>query len=1210
MSSNAGHKRQPADRDRLSGETTGISARYAALLDKMSGGVINMERTPDGQWKVGLISNGLRQTLGLDPNDLSSFCGENFYSHIHPEDLKRIRGLFDPTAVGASAFREVCRLRKKDGGYFWVSAAVSMVRAEDGSRSVYAVCSDVDTIKRSEMELQESQGKLMAAIEHAEMYFWEYEVQDGRLIHGYKSVRDLGVPEILENAPYSFAQAGYIHPDCVEDYLQLHLDMKKGLASSERQIKFNTGLDGGSWYRVKYTNTFDENKRPVRAYATAQNIDAYKDLEERFAVNAEQEGILTWVFDIRNRRLFQSEQMAQFFGGGAVIENVPQSIIETGSIFPNDAQAYRNLYERILAGETSVSGIVRKWTLPSGSWDWYRIHYRVILDKSRQPVKAIGSLTNINAQIEAEKNFAMFQTYRALALRNTIASFRMNLTTNWCGEGQTENLAMLEMQQSGTADGFFEYAYQHFADPEELERYRSVFSREHLLEAFARGDLSPSLECRYCAEGRPKWIRVMADMRENPRTHEIEALIYAFDIHQEKTASAIISRLADLDYEVVASIDLHSGILTMLREKAGTISFSPDENKSYAHLYAKSLRALVTRELADESIRKMSLAAITSALQSADAYVCTYPTQDKSGSEHFTRWKFFYLDMNRDTIVFTRSDVTDTCLVEAKQREILKHALAQARQASAAKSQFLSHISHEIRTPMNAIIGMTALAAQAVNDPEQVLDCLSKVGISARFLLALINDILDMSRIESGKILISQEKIPFEEFINGINTICYAQAAEKGVECETIMTSFTEDTYIGDATKLQQVILNILSNAIKFTPPGGRVQLTVHQEKIVGDRAYMNFIISDTGIGIREEFMPRLYEPFEQAYTGDTAVYGGTGLGLAICKNIVDLMGGTISVKSLVDTGTEFTVKLKLGISEETKKKEREKKHFPFGALSALVVDDEALVCRHTEKVLLDMGLRAQWVTSGADAIRLVQEKWHRGTHFDMILIDSHMPEMDGIETARQIRAIVGAKVSILIAAHNLPSIESEAKAAGADLLISKPLFRSSLCSTLEHLYESKKARGKILPEVEFDFSGKRVLLVEDHMLNAEVAKRLLTAKSMEVDVAENGLIALEHFAQKPDGYYDAILMDIRMPVMDGLTATRSLRQMAKASAKTIPIIAMSAHAFDEDMERSKAAGMSVHLVKPIQPSVLYQTLRQYFENHCDTEGEQQSTPQ
>lgn len=401
-----------------------------------------------------------------------------------------------------------------------------------------------------------------------------------------------------------------------------------------------------------------------------------------------------------------------------------------------------------------------------------------------------------------------------------------------------------------------------------------------------------------------------------------------------------------------------------------------------------------------------------------------------------------------------------------------------------------------------------------------------------------------------------------------------------------------EDYYIGDAMKLQQVIINMLSNAVKFTPEGGRVALNVCQIQKTKNHAILRFSINDTGCGISEEFIPHLFEAFAQEHSGTTSVYGGTGLGLSICKHLVDMMDGSIMVHSIVGVGTEFIVEVKLGITEESKTRYLKKQQYSFAQLRALVVDDDVIVCQHTVITLKEIGVKSEWVDSGKKAIERVRLKWDSREYYDLILVDWKMPEMDGIETVRQIRKIVGPDVTIIImTAYDWVAIERDAKLAGVNLLMSKPMFKSSLISVFERAFNDKQEEKDRELKEDFRFEGKRVLLAEDHPLNVEVARKLLERRGFVVEHAENGLRALEMFTTTPVGYYDAILMDIRMPEMDGLQATHNIRRWRKEDAKTIPIIAMTANAFEDDMKKSREVGMNAHLAKPIEPGQMFQTL-------------------
>ena len=603
-----------------------------------------------------------------------------------------------------------------------------------------------------------------------------------------------------------------------------------------------------------------------------------------------------------------------------------------------------------------------------------------------------------------------------------------------------------------------------------------------------------------------------------------------------------------------------------------------------------------------EYLEKLSLVYVQKQLAVQDAYSFVAEMKDDRGQVRIKRFQIFYVSRELGRVGMTRTDVTDIVRKEQRQKNELASALVAAEQANAAKTDFLSRMSHEIRTPMNAIIGMSTIAAQSIGDDERVADCISKIGISSRFLLSLINDILDMSRIESGKMLLKNEKIPMEDFLNGINSICHSQADVKGVEYECIIDPMLDDYYIGDAMKLQQVLVNILSNAIKFTGEGGRITFSAEQRKKTKNAAVLRFIVNDTGVGMSEEFLHHIYEPFSQELTGATVLYGGTGLGLAISKNIVDMMDGQITVRSIKGIGSEFTVDVKLGISEEEKLRHHQKKpEYHFSHLKTLVVDDDVAVCENAVVMLKEIGVTAEWVDSGRKAVERVKSLWEQKNYYDLIMVDWKMPDMDGIETVRQIRWIVGPDVTIIImTAYDWASIEREARLAGVNLLISKPMFKSSLISAFTKVFSEKEEQAQQAEPVSYDFTGRRILLVEDNQLNTEVAKMLLEEKGFSVETAENGLRAMEIFGKSEAGYYDAILMDIRMPLMDGLSAASNIRHLSNDDARTIPIIAMTANAFDDDVEKSKMAGMNAHLAKPIDPDRLYQLLYDFIYGRED----------
>ena len=523
----------------------------------------------------------------------------------------------------------------------------------------------------------------------------------------------------------------------------------------------------------------------------------------------------------------------------------------------------------------------------------------------------------------------------------------------------------------------------------------------------------------------------------------------------------------------------------------------------------------------------------------------------------------------------------------SESREALKDALAVAENANKAKTSFLSNMSHEIRTPMNAIIGLNNIA---MNDPtasDQVKEYLRKIGASAQHLLGIINAILDMSRIESGRMTIRKEEFSFAKALEQVSTIISNQCHDKGIiyDCHTV--GRVDDYYIGDAMKLKQVMINILGNAVKFTPEGGTIRFLIEEGRRFDRNAVLKLIISDTGIGMSEEFLPHIFEPFSQEESASTSRYSSTGLGMPITKSIIELMNGHIDVVSEKGKGTTFTVTVTLGESE--RKQQIDEAGLVPHEMSILVIDDDPIALEHAEIVLSQVGIGCETAESGWEGIDKVRVRHGRRDDYNLVIIDWKMPEMDGLETTRQIRKIVGNNTPVIIlTSFNWDEIADEAREAGVDTFVPKPLFASTVMNEFAEAFRSK---NEALVERTVDLKGRRVLLAEDMAVNAEIMIMVLSMREIEVDLAENGKVAVDLFESHEAGYYDAILMDMRMPEMDGLEATRRIRAMDREDARNIPIIALTANAFDEDVQHSLQAGLNAHLSKPVQPEILFETL-------------------
>ena len=558
-------------------------------------------------------------------------------------------------------------------------------------------------------------------------------------------------------------------------------------------------------------------------------------------------------------------------------------------------------------------------------------------------------------------------------------------------------------------------------------------------------------------------------------------------------------------------------------------------------------------------------------------------------------------DSSQSRCIFSITDLSD--IKQAQQ--VLKDALFNAQKANEAKSSFLSRMSHEIRTPMNAIIGMTTIAATVMNDRKRLENCLSKIALSSRHLLMLINDVLDMSKIESGKMTVTKESFEFGELIQNVGSIIYTQAVARKQHFE-IVTSIQHESLIGDVLRINQVLINILSNAVKFTPEGGQIRLQVEEiAKRHTDQIWLRFTISDSGRGMSPEFLNRIFMPFEQENDGSGKLVEGTGLGMPITKNLVTLMNGIINVESEPGKGTVFTVEIGFDNAEEGK----EKRSGILEELKILVVDDDADTCEHTAIILDRMGMVAEWVLSGYEAVQKVVTAHRRHDGYDVVFVDWKMPDMDGIETTRKIRQEVGPEALIvIISAYDWSDIEKEARLAGANAFISKPMLQSSIYQTLVSVTRHTGKRSfqydmggnqALLPfplVEDRHLSGKHILVAEDNGLNQEIVEELLKAGGMSVDIARDGKEAVEKFASSSPGTYDLVLMDIQMPYMDGYEAARAIRVLSHPDAKKIPIVAMTANVFADDIAKARAAGMNGHLGKPVDMKLLYQMIREQLE--------------
>ena len=666
---------------------------------------------------------------------------------------------------------------------------------------------------------------------------------------------------------------------------------------------------------------------------------------------------------------------------------------------------------------------------------------------------------------------------------------------------------------------------------------------------------------------------------------------YVKSLHAQ--ANSMITALAS-DYRSVYYIDLDRGEGVCYQALADYDSgLQAGEHFAYQAVMERYANDCVTEPYREAFLRFIDPDAIRAGLEKERLISYLYMVR-RGGAESYETVRFAgvrHPEDRDDHIVHAVgmgfTDVDAETRKAMAQSDALRAALVTAEAASRAKTAFLSNMSHEIRTPMNAIIGLDNIALADGSISESTRDHLEKIGLSARHLLGIINDILDMSRIESGRMTLKSEEFSFAKTLEQINTIIGGQCRDKGDHYECRIIGQVGNYYIGDDMKLRQVMINILGNAVKFTPEGGSVTFRVETSARYNDYSTLRFIVSDTGVGMSKEYLPRIFDAFSQEDSSATNKYGSTGLGMPITKSIVELMNGAIEVESEKGRGTTFTVTLTL--QDSGRKDGIEGAALRPQEMCVLVIDDDSVACEHARLVLREVGIECETALSGAEGLEMVKIRHARREPYHLIVVDWKMPDLDGVETTRQIRSVVGAETPIIIlTSYNWDDVMEEAKAAGVDAFVSKPLFAGTVIEEFHAAFAKKKS---LLSKAPVELSGKHVLLAEDVAVNAEIITMLLSMRGMTVDRAENGRVAVELFAAHEAGYYDAILMDMRMPEMDGLEATRSIRAMDRTDAKIIPIIALTANAFDEDVQRSMQAGLNAHLSKPVQPETLFETL-------------------
>ena len=1022
--------------------------RLAKLIDNIPAG-IGIYVFEDGVLKSGYLNQGYYNMLGVDKEKRMAERKE-FMQFVHPDDLPKVLEEIQKDFMEERDFEGIFRLLDGSGKYRWVNLRVRLAETHGNRKIYYGAFHDNDSFVKAHQALHESQMMMQTALTHSGLQAWAYDPETRRARE--IAVAHEGAEEFaVDDYPNEMLKRGFIYPDDADLFLDLHRRIEAGEKEAEAVVRRRAPSGKYRWERIRYTKLQDMEGRAVKVLGTSADMDAYKEIEQRFRATIRQTGIAVGVYDIRSHHFDVFFRDHEFH-----FDNGAEGVIGEGVIHPEDVEKYRMLFRRMTEGEASASGLVRFCSAPGGEFRWTHVVMTLVPGRDGKPFRALLTQKDVSQQVQRERRYQEELLRRQVLEGDVVSSLALNLTRDEVQECVVDGEPLGSFAVGKNLAWAVGQEIQCMPEEKDREAFLTFFDIRLLRAAFDSGEATKSLEyLRRFPSGELRWARCLVNLVENPETGDKMLFAYVRDIHESKVDEIAFTNVVEGMVDYITCLDVTTGKARFIRvpgDNTAIPSLGLDAYFDFEEATQKSTAILPVPEERKGLVECFRIENLMREL-------------DRKGIVHFGHWvevegkrirkemRAFFLGSTKSVIIIIQRDITDMYLEAEQQRKVLQKALADAEAASRAKSDFLSRMSHEIRTPMNAIIGLTALAKGRANDTKYIEESLSKMDSAAHFLLGLINDVLDISRIERGKMQLDNTPHNIQEFLEGIDVIIRARAVEGGVRYTRTTKEGLPAACVFDALKLKQVLVNILSNAVKFTPRDGSVEFIAETLGIAGDLATLRFTIRDTGVGIDREFLPRIFGAFEQESAGNTTRYGGTGLGLAIAKNIIDLMGGTIYVESEKGVGTMFFVSV------------------------------------------------------------------------------------------------------------SLPIVSLDEDAGGDD--------------------------GEVA-----DFTGMRALLAEDNEINREIATAILEDKGFAVDPVTDGQEAVAKFSESGAGTYDVILMDIRMPFMDGFAATEAIRALdGHADAKTIPIVAMTANAFEEDVQRARAVGMDEYLTKPVEPDTVYKVL-------------------
>ncbi len=1060
------------------------------------------------------------------------------------------------------------------------------------------------------------------------LFSFTYNIDTRVVEQSDELVRVYGLRKRYENMPYSFADE-VVRDEDRAAYVGMYERILAGdpFATCDFRVK-------GSeiWSRVSLcrmasdlptVNGYVQDVSDFYAYIMAQSAERDLERQRRQAIELDHMRLITAVNDTYNMVLFTNLTQNTYHlinrktyveSGADEDGDLDELIAYAANYVPKE---YRETYfanfsraSQMKAHAAGKKDTYWEYQYRNGQGELYWIATHIIFmdDPYSGDVLAITLSQDIDERRHretAEETLDRNRAAEAMQLSSVVRSafeavVSVNLTARTYHIIDGADSFANEIPQAGAMEQLEQWLYDHMV-AEFRDEYVTVFNRSNILNAYGNQNYLNYEHQSVEADGKVHWIATEMMMGDNPYSDDLLAILTRRNIDERKQKeeeeeqfrrakefeAVQLASVMKTSFETVISINLTSRIYYVVAGEEYFHGELPHEGNLDA------LISWVVSQMTEE-FREDYLAAITreNILRlhgSENLLSYEHKCIEVDGQEHWVATEMMMMGDNPysddQLAVVVRRNIDERKQKEEEQMRLLSDALLLAESASRAKSDFLSRVSHDIRTPMNAVIGYATIAASHIEERERVRDCLRKILSSGEHLQGIINDVLDMSRIEAGKEGLNVIRTSISEMVRAVLPMIHSTITQKQINLYVDTIDVRDEFVYADAQKMRQLLLNILGNAAKFTSDGGTISVKIKQtpSRNPGHAVY-TFLIKDNGIGMSREFQEHIFETFAQERSSTNSKQMGTGLGMAIAKSYVDMMGGIISVESEIGKGSEFAVKLEFRIQEDVKPDVRLEQ---LRGYRALVVDDDFQSCDSVVHLLQDIGMRADFTTTGKEALFRTRMAYGDGDSYFAYIIDWIMPDMNGIEVVRQIRKIIGDEVPIIIlTAYYWGEIEEEAREAGVTAFCTKPLFASDLTNIfLQH--------ESVVEELA-DFHGERLLLVEDNDLNREIAKFMLEEIGFEVDVAYDGHDAVTLLQECPDDKYQYVLMDVQMPIMDGIEATQVIRRSDRLYLRTVPIIALTANAFNEDVDRCLAAGMNAHLPKPFKIEDIIDTLNAY----------------